>query len=159
MAVLLGRYQQALELISVVSLEHTVVFSKAFGSQLSLFYNASFCYFMQEKYLEAAKLAETVAIFYDKYKKFVARTISERSLAKLNSKVLALWCLAHVFEGNEPLDAITDLVKDLSIKTKERNYNENLEDKLEKLKQFDESTLVELFGFAAPKKLTADGLV
>ena len=85
-AVLLGRYQQALELISVVSLEHTVVFSKAFGSQLSLFYNASFCYFMQEKYLEAAKLAETVAIFYDKYKKFVARTISERSLANLTAR-------------------------------------------------------------------------
>ena len=96
-AVLLGRYQEALELISVISLEHTVVLSKAFGSQLSLFYNASFCYFMQEKYLEAAKLAETVAIFYDKYKKFVARTLSERSLTKLNSKVLALWCLAHVF--------------------------------------------------------------
>lgn len=56
-AVLLGRYQQALELISMISLEHTVFFSKAFGSQMSLFYNASFCYFMQEKYLEAAKLA------------------------------------------------------------------------------------------------------
>lgn len=155
----LGRYDKALELIAMVSLEHTVMFSKAFGSQLSLFYNASFCYFMQEKYLEAAKLAETAAIFYDKYKKFVARTMNERSLSKLNSKILALWCLAHFFEGNEPLDAITDLVKELSIKTKERNYNEPLEDKLEKLKQFDESTLVELFEFAAPKRLSPEGLV
>lgn len=89
----------------------------------------------------------------------MVKTLSEKSLAKLNDKVLALWCIAHVFEGNEPLDAITDLVKDLSIKTKERNYSEPLEDKLEKLRQFDESTLVELFGFAAPKRITSEGLV
>lgn len=55
--VMLGHYQEALDIISVISLDHTIVLSKAFGSQLSLFYNASFCYFMEEKYLEAAKLA------------------------------------------------------------------------------------------------------
>ena len=33
-----------------------------------------------------------------------------------------------------------------------------MEDKLEKLKQFDDSTLVELFGFSAPKKLTPEGV-
>lgn len=31
---------------------------------------------MEEKYLEAAKLAETVAIFYDKYKRFTNKTMS-----------------------------------------------------------------------------------
>jgi hypothetical protein len=43
---------------------------------------------------------------------------------------LALWCLAHVFEGSEAVDTIVDLIKDVNIKTKERNYNEPLEDKL-----------------------------
>lgn len=48
-----------------------------------------------------------------------------------------------------------DLVKDVNIKTKERMYNEALEDKLEKLQQFDQNTLLELFGYAAPKKINA----
>lgn len=43
---LLGNYAQALNLIQVICLNHTIVFSKAFSSQMSLFYYASFCYFM-----------------------------------------------------------------------------------------------------------------
>jgi hypothetical protein len=157
--VLLGKYKEALNFISIISIDHTVIFSKAFGSQISLFYNASFGYFMEDEYLESAKLAETVAIFHDKYKKFMAKSMCEKKLSNINNKVLALWCLAHVFESNEAVETILDLIKDVNIKTKERNYNEPLEDKLEKLKQFDENTLVELFNYAAPKLINEEGLV
>jgi hypothetical protein len=34
-----------------------------------------------------------------------------------------------------------------------------LEDKLEKLEQFDQNTLLELFGYAAPKRINDEGLV
>lgn len=43
---LLGNFTQALSLIQPICLNHTIIFSRAFSSQINLFYYSSFCYFM-----------------------------------------------------------------------------------------------------------------
>lgn len=48
--------------------------------------------------------------------------MDEKKLTKINEKVLALWCLANIFEGNQPHDLIVGILSEQKIVTKERNY-------------------------------------
>lgn len=41
-----GKFEEALNIIQIICLDHTIIYSKSFLSQLNLFYYSSFCYFM-----------------------------------------------------------------------------------------------------------------
>ena len=126
---LLSNYSAGLNLIQNIMLNHTIIFSKAFSAQMNLFYYSSYCYFMTEKYLESVKLIETIAIFFESYKAFIKESLNEKKLVKLNEKILVLWCLGNIFEGNQSHDLITGILEEQYIITKERNYEEFLIDK------------------------------
>lgn len=55
--VYLGNYQVALDIISQISLDYILIYSKSFGCLLNFFLTASYAYFMLEQYKESARLS------------------------------------------------------------------------------------------------------
>jgi hypothetical protein len=67
-----GNYQRALDLISTLSLDSLLIYSKSFGALITLFLTASYSHFMLEEYHKSARLGEMILMFYLKNKKHLS---------------------------------------------------------------------------------------
>ena len=67
-----GNYQRALDLISRLSLDEVLVYSKSFGALLTLYLVASYSHFMLEEYHKSARLGEMILTFYQRNKKYLS---------------------------------------------------------------------------------------
>jgi len=67
-----GNYQQALDLLSRLSLDELLIYSKSFGALITLFLTASYSHFMLEEYHKSARLGEMILMFYLRNKKHLS---------------------------------------------------------------------------------------
>ena len=67
-----GNYQTALDLISRLSLDELLVYSKSFGALITLFLTASYSHFMLDEYHKSARLGEMILMFYLRNKKHLS---------------------------------------------------------------------------------------
>lgn len=140
-----GNYQSALNVISRVSLEDTLIYSRSIGALLNLFLGGSYSYFMLEQYKESARLAEMFLVFYQKNKKYFGGMSSEKIVMNQIEKLAALLCINYVFLEEKPKNLIMELFKTITIKVKDKQQREKLSDKYLKLRQNDEGTFSRLF--------------
>jgi hypothetical protein len=97
-----GRYEEALKILSRISLTDLSIYSRSIGVLLTLFLTATYAYFMLEQYKESARLAEMFLVFYQKNKKYFTGSLCEKIISNKFEKLAGLLCLSYIFLEEKP---------------------------------------------------------
>ena len=97
-----GRYEEALKILSRISLIDLSIYSRSIGVLLTLFLTATYAYFMLEQYKESARLAEMFLVFYQKNKEYFTGSLCEKIISNKFEKLAGLLCLSYIFLEEKP---------------------------------------------------------
>ena len=114
-----GNYKTALDILGQINYNHLLTFSRAFGSQLTLFLTITYCYFMIGEYNKGGRLCEFVIFYYLKYKKFLAKMM-DKYLVRQFERIVSLLSIFYVFLEESPKSNMVDLFKNSTIKSKDK---------------------------------------
>jgi len=145
---LVGDYNGAMKAIAPLNLfeTKTLLTQNIVGAHISLYYYGGFCYLMERRYLDAARVFNHILSFIDRVKGFHQRSAQYEQILKKNEQMFALLaitaalCPASLADLNE---TVLNLLQD--------KYGE----KRQRMVLGDTGVYDELFSYACPKFITA----
>ncbi|KAG1667471.1 hypothetical protein FOA52_012226 [Chlamydomonas sp. UWO 241] len=144
---LIGDYQGALKAIYPINLNESVnLFApKIAGCNIALFYYGGFCYLMQRRYMDAARVFNSVLMYINRVKQYHTRSAQYEQILKKNEQMYALLAITAA------LSPAAQKLLDENVMTQLRERNA---EKIANMEHGNVGTFDELFSYACPKFIT-----
>eukprot|EP00871_Galdieria_phlegrea_P004115 jgi/Galph1/4704/GphlegSOOS_G3358.1 len=137
---LLGDYKLALMVLQPVDFdENTALFTRVTACYISLYYYMTFAFLMLRRYEDAVRVLGSTLLHIGRIKQHHTRSYQYEQIHKRTDQMLALLAISLVFSSQHVDESVNNMLR------------EKFADKMNRLRQGEESIFEELFIYACPK--------